>query len=194
MKILLALLALVPSQALSSPSLPEAGTYTFQDFTVMQLRRAEVVRTNTEAGRARLEQLRAAGGECVARGPELVRCVSFEKTAGSEEEIAKEVNREMRSARLIFGEPEGVPSETVTSPTYEEWMVPQPVKFFGQAWPNFRIMRLRGELEKFVFGNPTQFGVVVGPRGLGYVFNLPRQLNRDVTLTYLVEARFQRSF
>jgi len=189
MKILFALFALAPTLALGSPSLPEAGKYTFQDFTVVQLRRAEMVRTNTEAGRERLQLLRSAGAECVAKQPELVRCLSFEKTEGSEELVKEEVSRQMHGTELIFSESEGVPSQTVNAPTYEEWLVPQAVKFFGKAWPNFRIMRLRGGVDKYAFGNPTELSVVVRADGLGYLLTLQRQPNRDVVLTYLLEAR-----
>lgn len=193
MKTLLALITLIPTLAFADPTPPAAGTFSFDgNFRVIQLRKAELVRLDTEAGKKRLAELRQQGRECVAQQGSLVRCVGFENTEGAESAVTDKVNNQLSGAAIKFGKLEGGPSQDIKAPTYEEWSVMQAVEFFGKKWGGYRFMILSGELEKIALGNPTETSVIVRGEKFGYVFNIQRQESRDVILTYMIEAELAR--
>lgn len=179
-------------EAFAKPNYPAPGSFTYSDFTVAQKLRYENVPAFTEAGRKRLAQLLAEGQICENTGREIYLCKSFENHEGTEGELGSRVRERLMGARAEFFERTADPELVARGKGYEEWRVPQAVRFEGKLYPSYRYMISQG-LHKIFLGEPAEETFLVNADGsLSYPIEVPVTESRFVYRVYFVITDFLR--
>lgn len=183
---------LVVSDAIAKPQYPAPGSFRYEDFSVAQKRRYEMVPAFTDSGRKRLSQLMSEGKICEHTGREIFLCKSFEKHEGTEGELGDRVQGRLMGASTEFLERTGDPELVASGDDYEEWQVPQPVRFNGKDYAFYRYVISQG-LHKIFLGERAEETFLVNEDGaLSYPLELPITESRFVYRTYFVLAEFPR--
>jgi hypothetical protein len=187
---------LLPLAASAKPQYPAPGSFFYQgDFQVEIKKRYETVVGFTQEGAARLEKLWAEGYTCANTGRQIYLCSAFEKTEGTETEVASRVHARLHGTKIEIAARQADPELVAKGESYEEWKVQQPITFRGKTYPYYRYMILKNgaELHKIALGEPAEDGFVVDPSGkwINY-FSESITESRFVYRNYLIGGDFLR--
>jgi hypothetical protein len=194
--ILIAVLLLVPAfaSARSTPFVPSPGRYSYQhEYELLSKKRYESVYAFTEAGAARLEDLRSQNYECTATPRQIYLCTTFEETAGHEREILSRVAAKLQGATLEFAAARGAPEFVRKGTWVTEWRVPQAVKFHGKQYDDYRFLIGQGVSRIFLGTEKAEETFLVSDQDeLVYPLDLPVSESREIYRMYFGLAKFSR--
>lgn len=147
-RVMMAFLVFSAMPALAAP-FAFRGDYVFKN-RVSPLGRNTVDVIDTRAGDAadRLVRLRQMGAGCQALGASTVRCVTAHTAAGVPGSTLNNAILANQGLQVSFGASRGPASLVSSASSVTEWSVPQPGRWAGGEFSEYRYLELAGGLAK----------------------------------------------
>lgn len=134
-----------PSWAQASTEFPISrlkGLFTYQnDFQVPNIRRAETIPSETDAGKKRIQELRSQGYSCIRKDPKTRLCSKNWKPVTLPEGFENSVHDFMRPVTVHFEGSETPPRLVHDGSTTQEWDVDEKVQVIKTQVSLYRVVR-----------------------------------------------------
>jgi len=188
-------LLLAQASLASIPDFPSEGLYQAKSYDVLLAIRHMIVPTLTPDYAQKIQDLKDEGFTCGYTSMQATKCTKQELTAELPESIKNKILENWFGYTLEINDLRADPSQTIDGEAYQEWSMPQEVKFKGKSFSQYRLM-VTEKIKKLALGQTYvgaefYFNYTSNSRRFEMIIQETQTRSRFEFVSFLIAVKFK---